>query len=45
MFALFAPRKLTNAAAALVATLLVFTAALTPFATAAHAVPTATTTR
>jgi hypothetical protein len=45
MFPLFAPRKLASAAAAVAATLLVFTAALAPFVTAAHAVPTAAATR
>jgi hypothetical protein len=45
MFGLFAPRKLANAVAALVATLVVFTTALTPFAAPALAVPTAATTR
>ncbi len=46
MFTLFAPRKLQNAAAALVTTIVVLGAAVSPFAsTAAQAVPTVASTR
>lgn len=46
MFALFAPRKLQNAALALAASLLVLGVAVSPFTTTTvHAVPTAAATR
>jgi hypothetical protein len=45
MFTLFAPRKITRALAAVAATVVMFSAALLPFISAAEAVPTTLTTR